>query len=66
VVASKAEDEMEEEEGDGSFTLFVKNLNFATTEEALRQAFEKRTKGVRTVAIPKKTGPPAKVTTRWR
>lgn len=55
--ASKGADEGEEED-EGSFTLFVKNLSFNTSEEALRQAFEKRTKGVRTVAIPKKTAPP--------
>jgi RNA recognition motif-containing protein len=45
----------EEEDGaDESFTLFVKNLNFATTEEGLRAAFEKRTRGVRAVSIPRK------------
>lgn len=46
-----------EEEREGSFTLFVKNLNFATSEEKLLAHFKSKTQGVRTVAIPKKTAP---------
>ncbi|GAB5029749.1 rna-binding protein 19 [Nannochloropsis oceanica] len=51
------EKKVEEEEPDGSFTLFVKNLNFATTEEKLLAYFKSKTQGVRTVAIPKKSAP---------
>ena len=45
--------------GEGSFTLFVKNLNFATTDEGLAAFFKARTQGVRAVNIPKKAAPAA-------
>ena len=35
-------------------TIYVKNLNFGTTEEVLREVFEKHVGGVRAVRIPKK------------
>ena len=56
-VVVEEEEGVEEEGPEGSFTLFVKNLNFATTEEKLLVYFESKTQGVRTVAIPKKTAP---------
>jgi multiple RNA-binding domain-containing protein 1 len=40
-----------------SATIYVKNLNFSTTEEALRQVFERHVKGVRAVKIPRKVAP---------
>ena len=59
--AGAAAAEAEELADEGSFTLFVKNLNFETGEEALATAFRKRTKGVRAVSLPKKTAPAKKV-----
>lgn len=50
----------EEEDAEGSFTLFVKNLNFATTDDGLSKLFKQKTKGVRAVSIPKKTAPASK------
>ena len=53
----KAQVEEEEEEvvEDGpTATLYVKNLNFATTEEMLRQFFSQHAKDVRAIRIPKK------------
>jgi multiple RNA-binding domain-containing protein 1 len=38
-------------------TIYVKNLNFHTTEDQLRQVFSKHAKDVRTVRIPKKIAP---------
>ena len=38
-------------------TIYVKNLNFASTEETLRQVFEKNVGSVRSVRIPKKVVP---------
>ncbi|EEC47402.1 predicted protein [Phaeodactylum tricornutum CCAP 1055/1] len=38
-------------------TIYVKNLNFHTTEDQLRQVFSKHVKDVRTVRIPKKIAP---------
>lgn len=54
-----AEQGEEEVVGEGSFTLFVKNLNFATTDEGLAAFFKARTQGVRAVNIPKKAAPGA-------
>mmetsp|Transcript_25054 Transcript_25054/g.61723 ORF Transcript_25054/g.61723 Transcript_25054/m.61723 type:complete len:824 (-) Transcript_25054:1384-3855(-) len=47
-------------EGTVSSTVYVKNLNFQTTEEILRDVFEKQVDGVRFVRIPKKTAPAKK------
>ena len=38
-------------------TIYVKNLNFGTTEEAVRQVFEKNVGPVRSVRIPQKVAP---------
>jgi multiple RNA-binding domain-containing protein 1 len=54
----KEEDEVEEEsieEGEGeSTTIYVKNLNFRTTEDALLRVFEKEIGNIRSVRIPTK------------
>lgn len=49
------EEEDTNAEGTVSSTVYVKNLNFATTEEILKDVFEKQVGGVRFVRIPKKT-----------
>ncbi|KAL3934283.1 MAG: hypothetical protein SGBAC_009961 [Bacillariaceae sp.] len=55
------EDEDANAEGTVSSTIYVKNLNFHTTEEILRDVFEKQLDGgVRFVRIPKKTAPAKK------
>jgi multiple RNA-binding domain-containing protein 1 len=38
-------------------TIYIKNLNFASTEETLRQVFEKNVGAVRSVRIPQKVAP---------
>jgi multiple RNA-binding domain-containing protein 1 len=52
-------DDAEEEESASAptATLYIKNLNFNTTEENLRQLFEKSVGGVKAVKIPKKVAP---------
>lgn len=66
---SKADNEMETDdeqdqlELNANTTVFVKNLNFDTTEESLRQKFASRFK-VRSVTISKKRG--NLVFFRWR
>ena len=52
-------DDAEEEESSSAptATLYIKNLNFNTTEEILRQLFEKSVGGVKAVKIPKKIAP---------
>jgi multiple RNA-binding domain-containing protein 1 len=62
---SKEQEETENtEEGDedeatsgASSTIYIKNLNFVTTEETLRSIFEKNIDGVRSVRIPRKLAP---------
>ena len=44
-----------------SHTIYVKNLNFATTEEELHRVFSKHVKSIRAVKIPTKTAPVKKV-----
>jgi multiple RNA-binding domain-containing protein 1 len=44
-----------------SHTIYVKNLNFATTEEELRKIFSKHAKKIRAVKIPTKTAPVKRV-----
>jgi len=44
-----------------SHTIYVKNLNFATTEEELQRTFEKHAKSIRAVKIPTKAAPVKKV-----
>lgn len=48
------------ESGD-SHTVYVKNLNFATTEEDLKRVFLKHVKSIRAVKIPTKRAPIKKV-----
>jgi len=50
-------DEVEVETDGTVSTIYVKNLNFATTEETLRQVFEKNVGVVRSVRIPQKVAP---------
>jgi multiple RNA-binding domain-containing protein 1 len=52
-------DDAEEEELSSAptATLYIKNLNFNTTQENLRQLFEKSVGGVKAVKIPKKVAP---------
>jgi multiple RNA-binding domain-containing protein 1 len=52
-------DDAEEEESSSAptATLYIKNLNFNTTEEILHQLFEKSVGGVKAVKIPKKVAP---------
>ena len=50
----KANEEMEEMQEAKSRTLFVKNLNFETTEETIKEAFEKERLGKFTIKIVKK------------
>ena len=38
-------------------TVYVKNLNFATSEKTLRDVFLEQVKDVRAVRIPKKVAP---------
>ncbi|CAJ1934458.1 unnamed protein product [Cylindrotheca closterium] len=54
------EDEDTNADGTVSSTIYVKNLNFQTTEEILRDVFEKSVDGVRFVRIPQKTAPAKK------
>jgi multiple RNA-binding domain-containing protein 1 len=55
---SPLEDSREDHETEGgSSTIYVKNLNFETTEETLRQVFEKQIGVVRSVKIPQKVAP---------
>ena len=56
--AAAAEEEAADDEG--SFTLFVKNLSFATTDDGLAAFFKRRTLSVRAVSIPKKAAPAVK------
>ena len=54
------EDEAEQEEHalEGpTASIYIKNLNFSTTEEKLRQLFDKQVGDVRAVRIPKKLAP---------
>ena len=52
------EEEVETETaGDISATLYVKNLNFGTTEDVLQQMFESHVGKVLSVRIPRKVGP---------
>jgi len=44
-----------------SHTIYVKNLNFATTEEVLQKAFAKHVTSIRAVKIPTKAAPVKKV-----
>jgi multiple RNA-binding domain-containing protein 1 len=48
------ETEMTVDEGTVSATIYVKNLNFRTTESTLHEVFEKAVGGVRAVRIPTK------------
>ncbi len=49
--------EEEEEDNNSSRTIYVKNLNFQTTEDDLRQFLEKHNKDVLSIRIPTKVGP---------
>jgi multiple RNA-binding domain-containing protein 1 len=53
-VADPVDDEVEV---GPTFTLYVKNLNFSTTEEKLRDFFAKHIKDVRAVRVPQKVAP---------
>jgi multiple RNA-binding domain-containing protein 1 len=58
VSLSVSVDDSENDLLDGSVsTVYVKNLNFASTEETLRQVFEKNVGKVRSVRIPQKVTP---------
>eukprot|EP00523_Entomoneis_sp_CCMP467_P018048 CAMPEP_0168822892 /NCGR_PEP_ID=MMETSP0726-20121227/10217_1 /TAXON_ID=265536 /ORGANISM="Amphiprora sp., Strain CCMP467" /LENGTH=861 /DNA_ID=CAMNT_0008875685 /DNA_START=161 /DNA_END=2746 /DNA_ORIENTATION=- len=52
-----AENENAVDETGPTFTVYVKNLNFKTTESQLLAAFEEKTAGVRTARIPMKRKP---------
>ena len=56
----KAEEEETVEPG-VSHTIYVKNLNFATTEQELMRVFQNHVKSIRAVKIPTKTAPIKKV-----
>lgn len=58
VVGDSKEDEEGEAVLDGPTpSIYIKNLNFSTTEEKLQQVFEKAVGDVRAVKIPKKLAP---------
>ena len=55
---SNGEDSREDDGEEGiSSTIYVKNLNFLTTEASFREVFEKHVGGVRSVKIPQKIAP---------
>ena len=49
--------EEEEEDNNNSKTIYVKNLNFQTTEDDLRKFLEKHDKDILSIRIPTKVGP---------
>ena len=56
LTTSQKRDTPDEEDDGDSTTLYIKNLNWKTTEQSIRKMFGK-VEGLKTVVLPQKKGP---------